>query len=369
DPAGCGPLALAAAGKTRAVSAGARNITLRLVDTATGKERCKLPPYPEAVAALAFSPGSDILAVGAEDHTVRLVDATTGDELRQIQLSEAVTALAVSPEGKTLATMHHTVRLWETATGKERAQRLPQEPWGEMAFSPDGRVLLVGDEEGTLRLYLAATGKELGRLRGHRSGITCLAFSPDGKTLASGSHDTTALLWDVSDLLDRKGEPSGELGTRQLDALWTDLAGDDAARAYQAIQELAAAPRQAVPFLNGRLRPVAAAEPKQLAALLADLDSADFAVREKATAQLEQLGEGAEPELRRALEGNPSLEVRRRVASVLQKLRKESLGRERLRELRALEVLEQIGGTEVRQLLRRLAEGLPEARLTQQARA
>jgi hypothetical protein len=186
--------------------------------------------------------------------------------------------------------------------------------------------------------------------------------------LASGSDDTTALVWDVSGLLERKGEPPGELGTRQLEALWTDLAGDDAARASRAIEDLAAAAGQTVPFLKAHLRPVSLIELKQIAPLLADLDSDDFGVREKATAELEKLGESAEPALRQALEGQPSLEVRRRVGAVLQMLRKESPGPERLRELRALEVLEQVGGTEVQQLLQRLADGVPEARLTQEAR-
>src|SRR5262249_42762659 len=185
-----------------------------------------------------------------------------------------------------------------------------------------------------------------------------------GKTLASGSRDTTALVWDVASLTGRKGDQPAELEARQLEALWTDLAGDDAVKAYRAVQELAAAPGQAVPFLKEHLRPASAAERNQIARLLADLDSEKFAVRGPATAELEKLGESAEPALRQALEGQPSPEVRRRVGSLLQKLRRESLGPERLRELRALEVLEQVGGPEVRPLLQRLAEGVPEARLT-----
>jgi hypothetical protein len=229
--------------------------------------------------------------------------------------------------------------------------------------------LALGDADGTLRLCLAATGKELRRRRGHRGGITCLTFFADGKTLASGSWDTTALVWDVSDPLGRKGERPEELGTRRLEALWADLAADDAAKAYRAVGELAAAPGQAVPFLQGRLRPVPVVEPKQIALLLADLDGDDFGVREKATAELEKLGEAVEPALRKALQGAPSLEMRRRAEALLQKLRKESPGPERLRELRALEVLEQIGGDRVRQQLLRLAEGVPEARLTREAKA
>jgi RNA polymerase sigma factor (sigma-70 family) len=362
--------ALTPDGKTLAVNAGGRDPRVRVVEAATGKERGALPPYEEYVAAIAFSPGGEVLAVGVEDHTVRLVDAATGDEIHKLQSSGTVTTLTFAPDGKTLAVIDKdSVRLWEVATGKERARLPGRESRGELAFSPDGTVLALGGEDGTVRLYRAATGKELGRLRGHRAWISCLAFSADGKTLASGSHDTTALVWDVSGLLGRKPEQPGELTARQREALWADLAGDDAARAYRAIHELAAAPGQAVPFLKARLRPAAGGEPKQIAALLADLDSDDFSVREKASAGLEELGEAAESALRQALEGSPSAEVRRRVEVLLRKLRKESPGPGRLRELRALEVLEQVGGPEARQVLAALARGAPEARLTRDAKA
>ena len=56
----------------------------------------------------------------------------------------------------------------------------------------------------------------------------------------------------------------------------------DAARAYQALRTLAAAPDQAVPFLAERLLPKKP-DPQQVARLLADLDSEDFRVRSQAT--------------------------------------------------------------------------------------
>jgi RNA polymerase sigma factor (sigma-70 family) len=361
--------ALTPDGKTLAIYTGGKDLTLRLVDTATGRERLARQ-YPEFIQQMGFSPAGDVLAADLANGTFLLLDAITGSEVPRLRLSENVPTWAFVPDGKTLATgmANGAVRFWEVATGRERAH-LPALNPQRMAFSSGGRVLVLGDRDGTLRLCRATTGQELRRLRGHRSEITYFAFSPDGRTLVSGSWDTTALVWDISDLLEREPAPPGELEARQREALWIDLASGDAAQAYRAIQALAAAPQQALPFVKARLRPVSEVEPKQVALLLANLDSDDFAVREQATADLEKLGESANPALRQALEGKPSLEVRRRVGALLQKLRKESLGPERLRELRALEVLEQIGGDEVRELLHRLADGLPEAGLTQEAHA
>ena len=103
--------------------------------------------------------------------------------------------------------------------------------------------------------------------------------------------------------------------------------------------------------------------------MIADLDDERFAVREKATTELEKLGKEIEPALHKALQGKPSLEVRRRIDRLLEKLESAAPSPEQLRLLRALEVLEHIGTPEARELLRTLAKGASGARLTQEAKA
>jgi hypothetical protein len=90
-----------------------------------------------------------------------------------------------------------------------------------------------------------------------------------------------------------------------------------------------------------------------VALLVADLDSDQFSVRERASAELERLGESAKPALRRALTGAVSAEVRRRLKIVLDRL--EVWSGERLRTERALEALERIGTTEAQAVLAKLA--------------
>jgi len=100
-----------------------------------------------------------------------------------------------------------------------------------------------------------------------------------------------------------------------------------------------------------------AAATQRLRRWLADLDSSQFQVRKQAQVALEQLGELAEPALRQTLAHRPTLEVRQRVEVLLERLRQPVTQPEALRSLRAVGVLEE------------LAAGVPEARLSREAKA
>src|SRR5207253_2355504 len=128
-----------------------------------------------------------------------------------------------------------------------------------LAFSPDGRMLAVGGDDHKVRLYDLATGAQIRQFTGHDNEVHSLAFSADGKVLASGSFDTTALVWNVPDLLPhRPGRAT--VPTGELDVLWRDLGDADAAKAYRAIWSLTAVPRQGVRLLQTRLRPTPGVE-------------------------------------------------------------------------------------------------------------
>jgi len=106
----------------------------------------------------------------------------------------------------------------------------------------------------------------------------------------------------------------------------------------------------------------------RLQQLLADLDAAAFAQREAASRQLADLEEQAEPALQAALAANPSAEQRRRLEELLAAPRVVR-SPEKLRVLRAIQVLEQIGTAEARRVLEALARGAADARPTQDARS
>ena len=97
------------------------------------------------------------------------------------------------------------------------------------------------------------------------------------------------------------------------------------------------------------------------------MDNDDFAVRERATRELEGVTELAVPALHAALEKNPSAELRRRAERLLERLTEAP--RDQWPVLRAIEVLERAGTPQARRVLEGLAEGAPKARLTREAKA
>jgi hypothetical protein len=194
-----------------------------------------------------------------------------------------------------------------------------------------------------------------------------VAFSPDGNTLASASRDTTALLWDVREVRHAVQLPAHHLAPEAMQALWTDLASTDASRAYRAIAAMRAAPEQSMPFVKEHVRPVSV-DLARIKQLIADLDNDRFAVRQKATEELEKLGE-AEPMLRQALVDRPSVEARRRIGQLLAKFEAAVVpDGEVLRSLRAVVLLERLGTPEARRVLQEWAKGAPGARLTKSAK-
>jgi hypothetical protein len=181
--------------------------------------------------------------------------------------------------------------------------------------------------------------------------------------------DTTALTWDVTRLAEAGPERPARPDAKALDALWADLAGQDAGKAFDALRRLSANPGQAAGLVKERLRPVSPPDGKRVARLVDDLKGDNFEVRRQAEAELEGLGELAGPALGKVLEGDPPLDLRQRVRRLQRRLSGQAPAAGLVRDLRAVELLELAGGPESRQVLAALAGGAAGARLTREAKA
>lgn len=348
------------------------NMMIRLREAATGKEVRSFGGPRGTINAIAFSPNGKALATVSHDCVIRVWDVATGAERHTIpETRNVANCVAFSPDGTMLATggADGNVRLWDVPRETNLFQ-IPAHRDGvhSLAFSPDGKTLATGGRDHVVRLWEVATGKERRAFAGSPGLIHSVAFSPDGRTLASGNHgDTTVLLWDVTGLRVNGRWPGLQLPAREVEALWADLGSHEAARGYRAVWRLMAAPAQAVPLLRERLRPQPKVDKAMVDRLIADLDSNRFPVREKAQQELEKLGRTAEPALQRVLNEQPSLEVRRRVEELLEKLSGWVRAPDRLQTIRGVEVLEHIATPEARDALEKLSKQTEDGTLAQNA--
>ena len=294
---------------------------------------------------------------------MRLWDMATGQEKRTLDGHQNyVLDMAFSPDGRLLVTADEKRSfVWDAATGKRVAALPDGLPIGAtaVAFSRDGRVLATALPEGAIRLWEVATWTARNEYKGHRDRATALTFAPGGQLL-SGSLDTTVLAWDI--------RPPRVAVSVTLESAWNDLAKREAGEAFKAEGSFLAAPAEAVKIFAEKVKPVEALDPKRIQRLLDDLDSDQFAVRQRASAELQKMGELAGPALRKALEGEPSAETRRRIEELLKDIDGIAPRGELLRSLRAVEVLELLGTAEAKAVLQALAKGAPGASVTRAAK-
>lgn len=351
---------------------------IRLWDTETNKQVGLLDRRDDyagkwigAYCSCLFFPHSEVLVGGTSQGHIRFWDWKSGQELGQITSKIAARCLGLSPDAQTLVACGgippEKAVLWELSTRQVihelqgTRSRMPC-----VSVSPDGVLVANSDtEDKRIILWNLYTGKEYAKFEGHQGSVFQIAFSPDGRTLASASKDGTLLFWKVPEL----EKPKNGAEPKKLNACWEKLAGENATSAYEAIWDLRQAGDQAVAFMKERVKTVAGVEPEMVTKLVADLDAPVFATRKKAADELAKLGEQAEPALRKALEGDPSAEMRKQVQSLLSKLRFPIYHGEALRDLRAIQVLERIGTPKAREVLEELAKGAAGAKLTRDAKA
>ena len=225
------------------------SVSLKLWDVNSAGGPRLLPVPPKALMApsasssvFAFNRDGSLLASATKSRSVKINEAASGRELITLtpDRSLGVTSLAWSADGRLLASsleetppgltfndtanidnffgrvFNYSIRLWDAASGRElRTLTGHTAATRATAFSPDGRLLASGGDDAVVKLWDTATGRELATLNGHSLGVKALTFSDDGKLLVSGSDDGSARLWDVN-----SGETLATLVTLNGGADW-----------------------------------------------------------------------------------------------------------------------------------------------------
>lgn len=176
-------------------------------------------PAKRSIQAAAFSPKAQLIALGRYGEVELLHPDTRAVVRRLTGFTGKINAVAFSPDGGTIYAaggepgIVGVVRAWKTGDGTpQHSFEGHLDAVDALAVSPDGKVLASGAYDQKIRLWDSATGRELAVLSGHNGAVNGLSFRADGLVLASASADRTIKLWSVPEgrRLDTLSQPTKE---------------------------------------------------------------------------------------------------------------------------------------------------------------
>jgi len=193
------------------IAAGCTDNTVRIVETATGKELHKMGAHENWVLGSVFGvDGKRIVSVG-RDRAAKLTDASTGGFLENINLLRGELAAVARHPSKDVVVIGGEDRVpyvyimdrpkvMKIADDTTLVRKLERQngPIAALAWSADGRRIAVGGAAPEVNVYDAETGARVASAKGHSAGIYTVAFSPDSATVAAAGFDGTVRLYDAA---------------------------------------------------------------------------------------------------------------------------------------------------------------------------
>jgi RNA polymerase sigma factor (sigma-70 family) len=256
--------------------------------------------------------------------------------------------------------------LWELPS-RDRVRLFETEKPATAALGPDGRFVLRVRDDGNVDVYEPFVLKKAIETLKPSARPMKFEFSADGRRVAASLADTSVVLWETAPWLRQIDEQIAAAVPNKLDSLWVELASDPAS-GLRAAWLIAAAGDRGIALLKSKVSARPVPDARAVGGLIADLDSSRFAVREKAEADLRDLGSQAEPFLKRSLRGPVSAEAGKRIEDLLAAIRTGKLSASQIREVRAVQALTWMNTPAANALLAEWAKGDPTAALTRAAK-
>ena len=191
------------------VAAGCTDNTVRIVDTATGKELTKMGAHENWVLGTVFGvDGKRVVSVG-RDRSAKLTDAATGAFQENVNLLRGELAAVARHPAKDIVVIGGEDRVayvylmdrpknMKIADDTTLVRKLERQNGAiaALAWSPGRQPLAVAGAAPEVNVYNADTGARVAACKGHTAGIYTVAFSPSGDTLATGGFDGSVRLYD-----------------------------------------------------------------------------------------------------------------------------------------------------------------------------
>jgi len=162
----------------------------------------KLEGHTHWVTSVAVSPDGKWLASGAHDKTVKIWDIETGNCQATLEgHDDYVNSVAFMPDGKRLLSSSDdsTIRIWEFPSGRlERVLNGHSSLVRQVIPMAKGKMLLSGaaGNDSSIKLWVTDSGECTKTIQAGQT-VWAAALSAEGKRLLIGGHDSEMALWDL----------------------------------------------------------------------------------------------------------------------------------------------------------------------------